>query len=133
MTSFRPNTLNYKDFDFGFEKNEITSDVKTKLGLSSISQSIKNIILTSPTERPFSTLGAGLYKATLQNATEDEFVIIKQKIIGALSEYEPRIRVEYNDINLSRDETGAIRINIQYSMVEGLGIDSVQNLNIIVQ
>jgi phage baseplate assembly protein W len=133
MSSFRPNTLNYKDFDFGFDKNEITNDIKTKLGLSSISQSIKNIILTSPTERPFSNLGAGLYKATLENATEDEFVVIKQKILGSLSEYEPRISVEYNDINLTRDETGAVRINIQYKIVEGLGINSIQNLNILVQ
>lgn len=133
MSSFRPNTLNYKDFDFGFEKNEITNDVKTKLGLSSISQSIKNIILTSPTERPFSNLGGGLYKATLENATDDEFVVIRQKILGALSEYEPRITVEYNDINLTRDDTGAVRINIQYKIVEGLGINSIQNLNILVQ
>lgn len=133
MTSFRPNLINYKDFDFDFNMNEITKDVKTKLGLSSISQSLKNIILTSPGERPFSNMGIDVYKSISENSTGDQLVFMKDQILSAIGQKEPRVKVEFNDIDLIRQNDGTISINIRYTIVDGLGIDTVQNLNLSVE
>lgn len=133
MTSFRPNLINYKDFDFDFNMNEITKDVKAKLGLSSISQSIKNIILTSPGERPFSNMGIDIYKSASENSTDDQLVSMKNQILSAIGQKEPRVKVGFNDIDLIRENNGTISINIRYSIVDGLGVDTVQNLNLSVE
>lgn len=133
MTSFRPNLINYKDFDFDLNKNEITKDVKGKLGLSCISQSIKNIILTSPGERPFSDMGIDLYRSIKENATGDRLVFMKNQIISAIGKKEPRVRVGYNDVDIIQENDGAISINIRYAIVDGLGVDSIQNLNISIE
>lgn len=130
MTSFRPNLINYKDFDFDFSMNEITKDVKGKLGLSSISQSLKNIILTSPGERPFSNMGIDIYRSMNEIITSDELVSMKNQILAAIGQKEPRVRVNYNDVDLVMENNGTISINIRYAIVDGLGVDTIQNLNL---
>lgn len=132
MSSFRPNTLNYKDFDIDFNQNQLTGDIKTRAGLSSISQSIKNIILTSPTERPFMNFGAAVYTSISDSVTSDDFLGTRYLILGMLQKYEPRIVVELDDIQIIREKDGETRINITYGIAEGLGIDK-QTLNILVQ
>jgi phage baseplate assembly protein W len=133
MTSFRPNLINYKDFDFDFNKNEITKDVKARLGLSCISQSLKNIILTSPGERPFSEMGIEIYRSINENATGDRLVFMKNQILSAIGQREPRVKVEYNDVDIVRENGGKISINIRYAIVDGLGVDSIQNLNLSIE
>lgn len=133
MNNFRPNLINYKDFDFDFNKNEITKDVKTRLGLSCISQSLKNIILTSPGERPFSNMGIDIYKSVNENATDDQLIFMKNQVWSAIGQKEPRVKVEYDDVKVTKENDGKISINIRYSIVDGLGVDSIQNLNLSIE
>ena len=133
MSTFRPNLINYKDFDLDFNKNEITNDVKTKLGLSSISQSIKNIILTSKGERPFSDMGTDIYRKVSENFTKEQMLEMKDQIIFSIGKYEPRVAVDFNDVDIQIANTGAITINIRYKIVNGLGVDTIQNLNLSIE
>jgi phage baseplate assembly protein W len=111
--SFRPNLKNYKDFDLLFEKNELTGDIKARSELASINQSIKNIILTSSGERPFSDFGVGVDFYFFENDDVGAFIGAKSSISRAINFYEPRVTTEYNDIDIQRTKAGAIRINIR--------------------
>ena len=130
--TFRPSLKNYKDFDFQFEKNELNGDINVRSELSSINQSIKNILLTFSGERPFSDLGGGLNSLIFDN---DQFLAqiwAKQAIIYNLGVYEPRIEVTENDITFELLSPGEIAINIRYAIKEDLGIGLQQNVSVIV-
>lgn len=129
--SFRPDLKNYKDFDLQFEKNELTGDIKSRSELASINQSIKNIILTSEGERPFSSFGVGINFYFFENDNIGAFVGAKNAISANINLYEPRVTVEYNDVDIQRTSSGGIRINIKYKIREDLGLNSFQNLTLL--
>lgn len=129
--SARPLVSNFKDFDLQFDMNSITKDVKPKSGISSISQSIKNILLTSPGERPFSQFGVGLNYYFFENDTLETLIAVREMITSMIGQYEPRVVVDYNDIEVVRDGPGSIRINIRYRLANDLGLANAQNLSIV--
>lgn len=129
--SFRPDLKNYKDFDLQFEKNELTGDIKSRSELASINQSIKNIILTSEGERPFSSFGVGINFYFFENDNIGALVGAKTAISANINLYEPRVTVEYNDVDIQRTSSGGIRINIKYKIREDLGLNSFQNLSLL--
>jgi phage baseplate assembly protein W len=104
--------------------------VKTRTGMSSISQSIKNIILTSPGERPFSDIGSDLYSYLFENPKGDELVYITSLIVAAIGKHEPRVVVEYNDVTVTNEGNGKLTINIKYRMANNLESNLVQTLNL---
>jgi phage baseplate assembly protein W len=130
--SLRPNVSEYKDFDIEFTKNGLTDDVKSKSGYSSIAQSIKNIILTSPGERPFSDLGGGLNAFFFENDTIETLISLKETVVSILGKHEPRIVVDFNDVTATRTGPGKVTINIRYRLAENLEFDSLQDVNIVI-
>jgi len=128
--SYKPNLSNFKDVDFGFEKNSLTDDVKVRREISSISQSIKNIILTSPKERPFSRFGFGLYDYLNTINDLGTVITIKNGISSLIQKYEPRVRVSPNDINVNIRSTNSIEINMTYRLADDLSGNYTQNLTI---
>jgi phage baseplate assembly protein W len=129
---YKPDLKKFKDVDFGFAKNDLTNDFKTRNGLPSISQSIKNIVLTSPGERPFSDFGFGIYAYFWENDTVDTFIAMKTKIASAINLYEPRVIVDSNDITIVKKVGNSIEINIRYRLAEDLTQTTTQNLSIVV-
>lgn len=127
-----PDLSNFKDVDFSFAKNDLTNDLRVRKELSSISQSIKNIIMTSPGERPFSDLGFGLYSYFWENDTFDTFIEMKTKIASAVNLYEPRVKVDINDIEINKKMGNSIEINIKYRLSDDLTQTNSQNLSIII-
>lgn len=128
--SFRPNLTNYKDFDLDFQKNDLTDDIKSRSELAAINQSIKNILLTSEGERPFSNFGVGLDFYFFENDTLGAIIGAKSAISDKINLYEPRVRVEFNDVDIQRTSSGSVRINIKYKIKEDLGLNSFQNLTL---
>jgi phage baseplate assembly protein W len=129
---YKPDLKKFKDVDLGFGKNDLTNDLKTRNGLPSISQSIKNIVLTSPGERPFSDFGFGIYAYFWENDTVDTFIAMKTKIASAINLYEPRVKVNSNDITIIKKAGNSIEINIRYRLSEDLTQTTTQNLSIVV-
>lgn len=128
--SFRPDLSQYKDVDFGFDKNSLTNDIKVRQELSSISQSIKNITLTSRGERPFSEFGFGMYDYLREIDDFATKVEIRSKLSSMINQYEPRVTVDYNDIEIIKNTTDSIEINMTYKLVNDLSDNFKQTLTI---
>ena len=46
----------YKDFDLSFGKNSLSGDLNKKLDVNAVKQSMINLVMTKPFERPFNPL-----------------------------------------------------------------------------
>jgi phage baseplate assembly protein W len=115
------NSLNYNkifvDFDLDFGKNELTKDLKIRTGISAVTQSIKNIVLTSLGERPFNEeIGVGLYEYLFNLDDQGSLNFLRSKIAAYLNILEPRIECTANSIEVSSLPGNLIQINISYRL-----------------
>ena len=105
----------YKDLNMSFTKNPATKDVARLFDIQAIKRSVKNIILTNKSERPFNPdFGCNLRGFLFENLTEPMVVIIKDRVAMAIEKYEPRVSVEDVIVKNSSDPNG---INIQVSFL----------------
>ena len=100
-------------FQYRIAYNLSPVDINVYEDLYDVGQSIKNIILTSPTERPFSVSGGGLYEFKYEKLSEVELLVLTQKLKASLQISEPRIIV--NSINIIQKEPGKIEITVDFS------------------
>ena len=127
----KPNLKFFSDVDFSLSKNSVTDDLKMREGLYSIVQSIKNIALTTPGERPFSDMGAGLYQYFWSNLTFNTALEIRNRLSTAINQYEPRVRVRPNDIKVTKNGS-SLEINIKYALANDLSQNNNQEISIVV-
>lgn len=132
MSSPRQDTSNYRDFDLEFSANSLTDDVKTRTGLSSIAQSIRNILMTYPGERPFSSMGGGIMDFLFEPDTPAVLLSIRERVYNLLREYEPRVFVNFNDISTERLPDSSLKINIKYRLADNLEMGNLQNLSLVI-
>lgn len=132
MSSPRQDPSNYRDFDLEFSANSLTEDLKIRNGQSSIAQSIRNILMTYPGERPFSDMGGGIMDFLFEPDTLEVLISLRERIYGLLLRYEPRIRVEFNDITTQRLPDSSLKINIKYRLADNLEMGNLQNLSLVI-
>lgn len=85
---------------------------------NSISQSIRNILLTTPTEILFRpSFGSGLQQFLFMPATITTINKIKNSILSTLHQYEKRISIRLSDIEATFNEN-SLMITIQYVIRE---------------
>jgi phage baseplate assembly protein W len=93
----------YTDIDFDFKKNETTNDLKTRVSSIAISQSIKNIIMTSQREKPFNrNTWYGIYDNLFENYEPLFAIVAKSKIANTINTTEPRVTVDPNDVQITQ-------------------------------
>ena len=103
--------LVYKDIDFLTTKNELTSEMNVKLDTNAVSQTIKNIILTSKNEKPFSpNFGGNLYDLVFVTPSFLELELKKSEIFSLLEIYETRATIVNIDIINTSSEYWLITI-----------------------
>ena len=84
----------YTDFDFPFRANPVTGDVGIKKDVEAVKQSVINILLTSPGERPFDPLfGCDIRSQLFENYDPILEAILDEQIRTSLRNYEPRVEV----------------------------------------
>ena len=107
----------YSDLSALGRSHPLTGDMVAVVGTTAINQSIKNILLTDPGTRPFSSVefGAGLKSMLFELGDSATARDIRQLIVAALSNYEPRI-VVLDVLVESIPESWAISIRIIYSI-----------------
>lgn len=132
MLNSKSNVTKYKDFDFDFSVNNVTDDVKLKGGFQSIAQSVKNILLTYPGERPFSDIGGGIMDFLFENDTPETLIALRERVVSLLEIYEPRILVKFDDVTTQRLVDSSLAINIKYKLAEDLGLNNTQNINLVI-
>lgn len=106
----------YTDIDLYLSKNEITNDINLKLDIAAISQSIKNIVLTTKGEKLFdSNFGGGVYDMVYESLSPLRLRLKESELKAVLTIYEPRASIE--DINITDSGLGYWEIKITYAPV----------------
>lgn len=106
----------YTDIDLYLTKNELTGNADFKYDLAAISQSIKNIVLTTRNEKLFnSQFGGGVYDLLYNNYSPLELAQRSSELSSMIQLYEPRATI--SQLNITDSGLGYWTINIIYSPV----------------
>ena len=84
----------YKDIDLTLAVKPTSGDFYSKTNAAAVKQSIKNILLTSTSEKPFQPqFGGNLGTALFELDTDYQPEVIVEQISTTIHRYEPRARV----------------------------------------
>ena len=116
-SSFVSRRRGYADLPLSFAIHPNTKDLTSLKDIDAVKQSVKNLVLTNFTERPFQPrLGSGVTGLLFENADPFTQMAIKDEILRVLEEYEPRVNgVAVNVIDES--ERNSYQINIQFNVI----------------
>ena len=98
------NVKRWADLDLNFQAHPVTKDIVLKKDVEAVKRSVKNLILTNRYERPFHPeIGSSILDMLFEPVSPTTGVVLKQRILEVLENYEPRalvtdIRV-YGDID----------------------------------
>ena len=107
----------FADLDFKFKLNPNTKDFVVKKGVEAVKQSVVNILLTSPGERPFNPyFGGNLYQYLFENYDDVTAAAIESTIINTLRNFEPRVRVTGVQVD-NLDYRNALRITLEFMVI----------------
>ena len=94
----------YKDLDLSFKIHPLYSDIVPSIELDAIRNSVRNILMTKPGERPFKPrFGCNLSDLLFENFSPMIEMIVKSTVKDALALHEPRIKVIDVTTSLSPD------------------------------
>ena len=114
----------YSDIDIMFTAHPISGDITTKKDSDAVKRAVRNIILTNDYERPFKpNFGANLRAQLFELQGIGSKKRIASDISDALSALEPRIR----NVNVSfgEEKSNSINVSISYTIINGLGQNTV--------
>jgi len=104
----------FTDIDFLLTKNDLTNDVNVKYDGNAISQSIKNIILTTQKEKLFSQFfGGNAYDLVFDSPSDLDLRIKESFLAAAITNDEPRVNLQ--SINIVDSEEGRWLISVLYN------------------
>jgi len=121
----------YRDIDFRLQKifsGAVPTDVSVKEDLNDIFQSIKNIILTSPRERPFLNSGGDLYSFKYEKIAPIELSILTQQIRASLNILEPRAII--NSINIRQTTPGNLEVEVNFAPVYNPELARIRSIRV---
>ena len=101
------NTRTYKDLDLNFTRHPVTNDVVKRVGNAAIIGALKNLIQTSPYEKPFQPFyGSKIRRLLFENITPIVADSIRIELLNAINTYEPRVGVDAIRVQPNFDENG---------------------------
>ncbi len=128
-TSFKK-SRSFKDIGMNFRLNANTKDVAAVINDNAIKQSIRNLILTVPGEKPFQpSIGSRISELLfepLDNFTSDA---VRQEVINTIQQYEPRVNLTSVVIN-TRFSENAFDVVIEYKIV---GLPTVETIEFVLK
>ena len=120
----------FKDFSVNFARNPFTDDLSVVHNDNSIKQAVKNIILTSPGEKPFQPLvGSSVNRLLFEPLDAFTADTIAEEIRTTINQYEPRVKltnVEVTPIN----EGNKLNVSLEYKIV---GLPIVETIEFVLQ
>ena len=96
------------DLDMDLSRNVFSDDISVKLNKQAIRQSVINLAMTRPGERPFSldSLGGGIEDVIFENDTQSlEYIALEKRIKRSINRYEPRVR--FDSMSIEKNGTTA--------------------------
>jgi len=115
----------YSDVDLTFKPHPNTGDVTTLRDIDAVKQSVRNLILTSPGERPFNPyLGSDVRGLLFEPVDNFTAISLRRAIELTLANYEPRIEVQSVEIEPQPDNY-RYGVSISYRILTSLDTDNV--------
>lgn len=96
----------YSDLDLRFSKHPVTKDVSLKINEYAIIGSVRNIVMTNFGERRFTPkFGSDVFSQLFEPLDDMTAMNIKEEITASLTNYEPRIKIDFVNVvpNFSND------------------------------
>jgi len=120
----------FKDLAINFAKNPFTDDVSAINNENAIKQAVRNLILTTPGEKPFQPL-VGSRVNDLLFEPLDAFTAnaLEEEIINTINQYESRVQLE-NVIVTPIYEGNKLNVFIEYKVV---GLPIVETIEFVLQ
>jgi len=115
-----PIQCQYSDFDILFNKNEFINDVSVARDRYAIRQSIMNIVMTRPGEKPFAPgFGVGIHNYLFENWSPLDEAFLQRDIIWSVRTFEPRAEVERVIVDSDNIDSNEIIITIEFIILKG--------------
>jgi len=106
----------YSDFMMNLEKNPLTGFIARLTNEDSIKQSLKNLILTNRTERPFQPwIGSKIQSLLFEPDDPMTHMILEEEIKTTIDNCEPRVSLEA--VNISGGDDNSYYVRIDFSIV----------------
>lgn len=107
----------FRDIAMAFGKNPFTDDTNIVKNDNSIKQAVRNLILTSPGEKPFQPLcGSAVNDLLFEPLDPFTSDTLRDEIINTINQYESRVRLENVWITPIHDRN-QLNITIEYQIV----------------
>jgi len=103
--AIRKISRSFKDISLSFQPHPITNDLQVLKNEAAIRRSVRNIVMTIPTERFFdSSIGSDVGGSLFDFVDFGTAAIIKDQIITAIKNFEPRVENTRVRVDPSPDE-----------------------------
>jgi len=120
----------FTDLLISMKRNPFTYDVYTVKNDNSIKQSVKNLVLTTPGEKPFQPLvGSRVSQMLFEPLDAFTADTIKDEIINTINQYEPRVQLTSVDVTPIY-EGNKLNVTIEYRIV---GLPIVETISFVLQ
>ena len=111
----------FKDISFSFDPHPITKDLPVIINERAITRSVRNLVETILTERPFNPdLGSNIRKMLFENVTIPTSIEIKDQIENSILAFEPRVSNLVVDVRPFPDDN-TFEVDIKYD-IRGLDV-----------
>ena len=120
----------FTDLSLGMVRNANTQDVAVVKNDNAVKQAVKNLIMTTPGEKPFQPL-VGSNVSQLLFEPMDDFTgdAVKQEVINTINRFEPRVRLRTCHV-LPDYDRNTFNVTITYQIV---GIPVVETIEFVLQ
>jgi len=120
----------FTDLLISMQRNPFTYDVYTVKNDNAIKQSVKNLVLTTPGEKPFQPLvGSRVSQMLFEPLDAFTADTIKDEIINTINQYEPRVQLTSVDVTPIY-EGNKLNVTIEYRIV---GLPIVETISFVLQ
>ena len=120
----------FKDFSVNFARNPFTDDLSVVHNDNSIKQAVKNIILTSPGEKPFQPLvGSSVNRLLFEPLDAFTADAVAEEIRTTINQYEPRVSLTKVDVTPIL-EGNKLNVSLEYRIV---GLPIVETIEFVLQ
>jgi phage baseplate assembly protein W len=110
----------YSDLSLAFLPHPNTGDVTVLQDINAVKQSVRNLILTSPGERPFNpNIGSGVRALLFEPVDAFTAIDLKEAITLTIENFEPRIKL--NEVKVFDEaDNNRYRIEIEFIILTSL-------------
>lgn len=115
----------FKDISLSFEPHPVTKDIPVLTNERAIVRSIRNLVETTPTERPFNSLLGSEVRSSLFDFVDfGTAAVIQDQIETAITNYEPRVDNLVVEVDPEPDNN-TFSVNVIFDIV-GLDLPTQQ-------